>query len=78
MKIRTAILFAFGIILLLSGIVFTLQGLGILGPTNGFMYRSTTWIYNGSISAILGLVLIVLTFFISRMPKEASQPSMTV
>ncbi len=69
MKPRVVILLALGIILLLAGTVFTLQGLGILGPTNGFMYRSSAWIFNGSVSAVVGLALIVLTAFLARTPQ---------
>jgi len=46
-----------GILLALAGFVFTLQGLGIVGPKSSFMFQSTTWIYQGLAVFFLGLLL---------------------
>ena len=46
-----------GILLALAGLVFTLQGLGIVGPTSSFMFQSTTWIYEGLAVFFVGLLL---------------------
>lgn len=48
-----------GVLLALAGATFTLQGLGIVGPSSSFMFQSTTWIYEGIAIFIIG-VLIVL------------------
>jgi len=48
-----------GILLALAGGTFTLQGLGVVGPSSSFMYQSTTWIYDGVAALVVGLVLIV-------------------
>jgi len=57
------ILLFFGAIFALSGLVFTLQGFGIVGPTNSFMYQSQTWIYQGIGILALGLVVLGVAFF---------------
>lgn len=48
-----------GILLALAGLVFTLQGLGIVGPTSSFMFQSTAWIYDGLAVLVIGLLLTV-------------------
>ena len=48
-----------GILLALAGGTFALQGLGVVGPASSFMYQSTTWIYDGLLVFVVGLVLIV-------------------
>jgi hypothetical protein len=46
-----------GILILLSGVVFTLQGSGIVGPQGSFMFDNPTWVYQGVAAAIIGLVI---------------------
>ncbi len=46
-----------GILLALAGFVFTLQGLGIVGPKSAFMFQSTAWIYQGLAVFFIGLLL---------------------
>jgi len=48
-----------GMLLALAGLVFTLQGLGIVGPTSSFMFQSTAWIYDGLAVLVVGLLLTV-------------------
>jgi hypothetical protein len=48
-----------GILLALAGLVFTLQGLGIVGPKSSFMFQSTAWIYDGLAVLLVGLLLTV-------------------
>ena len=58
-----------GILLLLAGGTFALQGLGIVGPSSSFMYRSATWIYDGVAVLVVGLLLIVGGLWKGRGPK---------
>jgi hypothetical protein len=60
-----------GILLALAGFVFTLQGLGIVGPTSSFMFQSTTWIYEGLAVFFVGLLL-TLGGLWKRRPKASS------
>ena len=67
MRPRTSLLLVLGILLLLSGTVFTLQGLGYVGPQSSFMFQNTAWITNGSIAIVVGLLPIILAVLLSRM-----------
>jgi len=44
-----------GIVILLAGIIFHLQGQAILGPESSFMYSNPDWITKGQQIAIGGL-----------------------
>jgi hypothetical protein len=46
-----------GILLFLAGLTFTLQGYGILGPSNGLMFQNKTWVYAGLVTLVVGIVL---------------------
>jgi hypothetical protein len=59
-----------GILLALAGLVFTLQGLGIVGPKSSFMFQSTAWIYDGLAVLLVGLLLTVGGVWRSR-PKTS-------
>jgi uncharacterized membrane protein YidH (DUF202 family) len=48
-----------GVLLLLAGIVFTLQGMGIVGPHSSFMYNNPTWIYQGVAATLVGAFIVV-------------------
>jgi hypothetical protein len=48
-----------GILMALSGFVFTLQGVGVVGPSTSFMFRSTTWVVDGLVFFVIGLLLTV-------------------
>jgi membrane protein implicated in regulation of membrane protease activity len=62
-----------GALFFLSGLVFTLQGEGIVGPTNGFMYNSSTWIYNGIVILIVGIVLLAFSLYFRSRSKATSK-----
>jgi len=47
----------FGVVLLLVGGLWTLQGFGIVGGS--FMTGSTTWLIIGLVAVVVGLVLLV-------------------
>jgi len=46
-----------GIILIIAGIIFHLQGLAIVGPESSFMYSNPDWITYGQEIAIVGIVV---------------------
>ena len=46
-----------GVLFSLAGLVFTFQGLGIVGPSSSFMFQSATWIDQGLAVFFLGLLL---------------------
>jgi len=64
-----------GALFFLSGLVFTLQGEGIVGPSNGFMFKSQTWIFNGLVILSVGIILLVAgLYFRSRMKASLKVP----
>jgi len=62
-----------GIVVILSGIVFYLQGQSVVGPESSFMYSNPEWITNGQWIAIIGIIIlaggIVLSKVNSLRPK---------
>jgi hypothetical protein len=61
-----------GALFFLSGLVFTLQGLGIVGPTTSFMFRSQSWIDNGIGILSAGIVLLAVAFYFRSRSKVAA------
>jgi hypothetical protein len=57
------IIFLIGALFFLSGLVFTLQGEGIVGPSSSFMFRSPTWISDGLGILAVGIILLGVGFF---------------
>jgi len=51
-------LIAVGTIVLAFGIIFHLQGQGIVGPQESFMYENPVWITHGLQIAIIGILII--------------------
>jgi len=49
-----------GALLLIGGFVFTLQGLGMLGPSSGLMYNNSQWVYNGAIIIVVGIIMLAI------------------
>ncbi len=47
-----------GIIILILGIIFYLQGLSIVGPESSFMYSNPEWITYGFEIIITGVIII--------------------
>lgn len=58
---RTLLLIV-GLVLLAFGTLFTLQGLDIIRwPPDSFMLGKQAWVTNGSIIAVIGAILILLS-----------------
>jgi hypothetical protein len=68
-----------GILFILFGIVFALQGDGMIGGSS--MSGNSFWIYAGSIIAVVGLILALLSFALgfkagtSNMTNSKEHPS---
>jgi hypothetical protein len=61
---RSKLLRVIGLIALAFGVLFILQGLGVVRwPAESFMIDQTQWVYYGAVIAILGLFL---AFFARR------------
>jgi hypothetical protein len=60
-----------GVILVIFGIVFSFQGHGVVGPESSFMYESEEWVDNGVIISMIGVILILICYFVEK--KKLSQ-----
>jgi hypothetical protein len=64
---------AAGVVLLLLGSVFALQGYGTLGGSA--MSNNSFWLYAGSLIALVGLVIIALGVRSGKKPQAATPPT---
>ena len=65
------IIIGIGLIMMIFGIIFYLQGNSIVGPTSSFMYSNPKWIINGQWIAIGGGLILSLGLGISLLrPKS--------
>jgi len=55
-----------GIIILILGIVFYLQGRSVVGPESSFMYSNPEWIKNGQWIATSGIIILSVGIVISK------------
>jgi len=67
---RKLVLLVLGVLLLLAGIVFSLQGANIITGSS-LMSGNSTYIYVGAIVAIIGLALLALS---ARIGNKAAPP----
>lgn len=63
-----AIVMFVGALFFLAGLIFMLQGYGIVGPNSSPMFRNPTWIHEGIFILIVGLVLVGLG--VALMPRH--------
>jgi len=70
---RSAIgIFVIGVLVALAGLVFTLQGLGYVGPVGGLMYNNPTWVTNGEITFVVGAIVVVAGLALGRRAPASS------
>ena len=55
-----------GIVFAIFGIIFGLQGHGVVGPEQSFMYQSSEWINNGNYIAMFGVVIVLVGYVIEK------------
>ncbi len=67
------LLMAVGVLILLAGIVFTLQGSGYVGPQSSFMFNNPAWIYQGITATAIGLIIIAGGFLLGRRARGAAR-----
>jgi hypothetical protein len=59
-------LIGIGIIVIIFGTVFFLQGHSVVGPKSSFMYSNPQWIINGQWIIILGIIILVAGLLILK------------
>ena len=75
--VRSIAVGVLGILLLLAGLVFALQGADVIGGSS-FMNGSSTWIYVGALIAVIGVLVAVMGFAprqVSPMSPQAGKGS---
>ena len=55
-----------GIIIMSFGIVFQFQGQGVIGPESSFMYENPSWIDNGIYIGMIGVIIILIGYFVEK------------
>lgn len=55
-----------GIAILISGMVFSLQGQAVVGPESSFMYSNPEWITYGYWIVIAGIMILAVGIAISK------------
>jgi len=68
-------LIGIGIVVIIFGIVFFLQGKSVVGPKSSFMYSNPNWIINGQWIAIVGIVILVVGLLISKLIHNSQSHS---
>jgi hypothetical protein len=68
--VLSALMMLFGVLLALSGSIFTLQGFGIVGPSNGFMFESQIWVRQGLAILVIGIAVLLLGVFFRPRQKK--------
>jgi hypothetical protein len=56
-----------GIIVIIFGMVFFLQGHSVVGPKYSFMYSNPKWIINGQWITIMGIIILAVGLLISKL-----------
>ena len=59
-----------GIVVIIFGIVFFLQGQSLVGPKSSFMYSNPQWVINGQWIIILGIIIFVVGLLILRINSQ--------
>lgn len=63
-------LFVVGLVIIVLGILFTLQSLSIVGPSSSFMYRNQDWTVNGGVVISIGISIFVVGVALRRVSPK--------
>ena len=50
-----------GLMLIIAGIIFTMQSKSIVGPSSSFMYQNPEWTINGYFIIAIGTIIIIFS-----------------
>ncbi|MDH3657532.1 MAG: hypothetical protein OEM77_05295 [Nitrosopumilus sp.] len=59
-----------GVVILIFGVIFHLQGQSIVGPESSFMYSNPDWITHGIQIAIIGIIITGVGVGISMIKRD--------
>ena len=64
-----------GIVVIIFGIVFFLQGHSVVGPKSSFMYSNPQWIINGQWIIIVGIIILIVGLLTSKLIHNSQSHS---
>ena len=65
-----------GLMLIIAGIVFTMQSKSIVGPSSSFMYQNPEWTVNGYVIIAIGTIISVFGIVVWQIgTKKSSIPN---
>jgi hypothetical protein len=70
---RTGMLTAFGVLLTIAGVIWALQGFGVIGGS--FMSGDSVWAIIGPVVAVIGLVLVAIAVRRGRSARSTRSAS---
>ena len=68
-------LIGIGIVIIIFGILFFLQGHSVVGPKSSFMYSNPQWIINGQWIIIIGVIILVVGLLASKLIHNSQSHS---
>lgn len=67
---RTGVVTAFGVLLTVAGVIWALQGFGVIGGS--FMSGDSVWAIIGPVVAVIGVILVAIAVRRARSARSAS------
>ena len=67
---KEKILIIIGIIIVILGLIFHLQGQSVVGPESSFMYANPDWVAYGIEISIIGIIIFVAGLIIIKKPRR--------
>jgi hypothetical protein len=67
---RTGVVTAFGVLLTVAGVIWALQGFGVIGGS--FMSGDSVWAIIGPVVAVIGVILVAVSVRRARSARSAS------
>jgi hypothetical protein len=63
-------LLVIGLVMIMLGILFTLQSLSVVGPSSSFMFRNQDWTVNGGVIIGIGISIFVFGVALQRLSPK--------
>ena len=63
-------LIVIGLIIVILGIIFTLQSKSIVGPSSSFMYQNPEWTVNGFFIISIGVIISIFGVVLSQIQSR--------
>jgi hypothetical protein len=60
MRTARLVISVIGLLVSIGGLIFVLQGLGMVGPSDSYMFNNGQWINNGVVILAVGMIVVAL------------------